>query len=93
MDACTDGIALANQLYPGKDLRHFLIHCDDTTPGGRRQDGQEWNRPGAPTRCSRHHLRVEHPVLTAKEEVFSFQAYTDMGVNLTGGSDAPCPTP
>ena len=24
-------IAEAEQLYPGKDLRHFLIHCDDQT--------------------------------------------------------------
>ncbi len=31
MDACVEGFARANRLYPGKDLRHFLIHCDDTT--------------------------------------------------------------
>ena len=93
MDACTDGIALANQLYPGKDLRHFLIHCDDTTLEGAAKMAKNGIGQALQPVAADIIFAWNTPVLTAKEEVFSFQAYTDMGVNLTGGSDAPCPYP
>ena len=90
MDTCIDAIEQAQQLYPGKDLRHFLIHCDDTTKECCAKMVK--NHIGAAIQPTAANIVFgwNTPVLTDKEAIFDYQAYTDLGANLTGGSDSTC---
>lgn len=90
MDTCIEAIAQAQQLYPGKDLRHFLIHCDDTT----RECAEKMAKNGIMAAIQPTAANIvfgwNTPVLTDREEIFDYQAYTDLGARLTGGSDSTC---
>lgn len=90
MDTCIDAIEQANQRYPGKDLRHFLIHCDDTTRDCCAKMVK--NGIGATVQPTAANIVFgwNTPVLTDRESIFDYQAYLDMGANITGGSDSTC---
>ena len=90
MDTCIDAIEQAQPLYPRKDLRHFLIHCDDTTKECCAKMVK--NHIGAAIQPTAANIVFgwNTPVLTDKEAIFDYQAYTDLGANLTGGSDSTC---
>lgn len=90
MDACIEGLAKANQLYPGKDLRHFLIHCDDTTKEAAAKMVKNGILAAIQPTAANIVFGWNTPVLTDKEEIFNYQAYTDLGACLTGGSDSTC---
>lgn len=90
MDACVEGIAQANQLYPGRDLRHFLIHCDDTTKELAAKMVKNGVLAAIQPTAANIVFGWNTPVLTDKEEIFDYQAYTDLGACLTGGSDSTC---
>lgn len=90
MDACVEGFARANRLYPGKDLRHFLIHCDDTTKELAAKMVKNGVLAAIQPTAANIVFGWNTPVLTDKEEIFDYQAYTDMGAILTGGSDSTC---
>ena len=90
MDACIEGFAQANQLYPGKDLRHCLIHCDDTTKECAAKMVKNGVLAAIQPTAANIVFGWNTPVLTDKEEIFDYQAYTDLGACLTGGSDSTC---
>ena len=85
-----EGFARANRLYPGKDLRHFLIHCDDTTKELAAKMVKNGVLAAIQPTAANIVFGWNTPVLTDKEEIFDYQAYTDMGAILTGGSDSTC---
>ncbi|MDR1541662.1 MAG: amidohydrolase [Clostridiales bacterium] len=90
IDCCINAFAEAAKLYPGKDLRHFLIHADDTT----EQNAKDMAKLGVLAAIQPTAANIVFgwnlPVLTDKERIFNYQAYTDHGAMLTGGSDSTC---
>lgn len=90
MDTCIEAFAQANQLYPGKDLRHFLIHCDDTTKECAAKMVKHGVLAAIQPTAANIVFGWNTPVLTDKEEIFDYQGYTDLGACLTGGSDSTC---
>lgn len=90
MDCCLDAFVQAIQLYPGKDSRHFLIHCDDTTKDFAAKMAKNGVLAAIQPTAANIVFGWNTPVLTDKEEIFNYQAYTDLGACLTGGSDSTC---
>lgn len=90
MDCCVEGLAEANRLYPGKDLRHFLIHCDDTTKACAAKMAKNGILAAIQPTAANIVFGWNTPVLTDREEICNYQAYTDLGACLTGGSDSTC---
>ena len=90
MDACIEGFARANQLYPGKDLRHFLIHVDDQTEESAKKMAKNGVLAAIQPTAANVVFGWNTPVLTDKEEIFNYQKYADLGEIQTGGSDSTC---
>ena len=90
MDCCVEGFARANQLYPGKDLRHFLIHCDDTTLDCAAKMAKNGVLAAIQPTAANIVFGWNTPVLSDHEEICNYQAYTNLGACLTGGSDSTC---
>lgn len=90
LDCCIDAIAEANQLYPGKDLRHFLIHCDDLTESCAAKMAKYGVLAALQPTAGDLVFEGNTKLLTDKECIFHYQAYHDLGVCLTGGSDSTC---
>ena len=90
MDTCIEAIAQANRLYPGKDPRHFLIHCDDTTKACAAKMIKHGIGAAVQPTAANVVFGWNTPVLTDGESIFDWQAYLDMGANITGGSDSTC---
>lgn len=90
MDACIEGFAKANQLYPGKDLRHFLIHVDDQTEETAKKMAKNGILAAIQPTAANIVFGWNTPVLTDKEEIFNYQKYADLGEIQTGGSDSTC---
>jgi predicted amidohydrolase YtcJ len=90
IDCCMDAFAEAMRRYPGKDLRHFLIHGDDIT----LQTAKDMAKLGVLAAVQPTAANIVFgwnlPVLTDKEEICNYQGYTDAGAILTGGSDSTC---
>ena len=90
MDVCVDAIAEAEQLYPGKDLRHFLIHCDDQTRKCAAKMAKFGILAAIQPTAANIVFGWNTPVLSDREEIFNYQAYADLGAIQTGGSDSTC---
>ncbi|WP_308615927.1 amidohydrolase [uncultured Enorma sp.] len=89
-DCCAEAMFEANQLYPGKDLRHFLIHVDDMTLDLAKKCGE--NGVLAAIQPSNGDIVFEGncATLTDKDRCFNWQGCTDAGIIFTGGSDTTC---
>jgi predicted amidohydrolase YtcJ len=90
IDTAVDAFAKAQELYPRKTPRHFIIHGDDMTienakKMARYQIGLSPQPVAANIVAGRN-----APMMSAGEELFNWQSYLDAGVNVAGGSDAPC---
>lgn len=90
MDVCVDAIAEAEQLYPGKDLRHFLIHCDDQTRKCAAKMAKFGILAAIQPTAANIVFGWNTPVLSDREEIFNYQAYAGLGAIQTGGSDSTC---
>lgn len=90
MDCCIEAFAKANQLYPGKDLRHVLIHVDDQTEKTARKMAKNGILAAIQPTAANIVFGWNTPVLTDKEEIFNYQRYADLGEIQTGGSDSTC---
>jgi predicted amidohydrolase YtcJ len=90
IDCCMDAFAEATRRYPGKDLRHFLIHADDLT----KQTAKDMAKLGVLAAVQPTAANIVFgwnlPVLTDREEICNYQGYIDLGAVLTGSSDATC---
>lgn len=90
MDCCIEGFAQANQLYPGKDLRHYLIHTDDLTLACAEKMAKNGVLASVQPTAANIVFGWNTPVLTDREEICNYQGYLDRGLILTGGSDSTC---
>lgn len=90
MDCCIEAIEKANQMYPGKDLRHFLIHTDDQTEATAKKMAK--NGILAAIQPSAGDLVFEGNTKTISDgdRIFNYQRYADLGEIQTGGSDSTC---
>lgn len=94
IDAIVDAYIRAMELYPGKDLRHFVIHGDDFSDDNMKK-------------CAKNHIILssqavapwgfmESLVNSVDPEdpsgMFDYQRFMDNGVVVSQGSDAPCMT-
>lgn len=90
MDICMDALAEAQMRYPGRDPRHFLIHCDDQTKASAAKMAKFGILAAVQPIAANTVLGWNTPVLSDREEIFNYQAYADLGAILTGGSDSTC---
>lgn len=90
MDCCIEAIARANRRYPGKDLRHFLIHVDDQTEATAAKMAKNGILAAIQPTAANIVFGWNTPVLTDKEEIFNYQRYAELGEIQTGGSDSTC---
>ncbi|MCQ1530435.1 amidohydrolase, partial [Lutispora saccharofermentans] len=90
MDVCVDAMAEANQLYPGRDLRHFLIHADDQTKKCAAKMAKNGILAAIQPTAANIVFGWNTPVLSDRDEIFNYQAYADLGAIQTGGSDSTC---
>lgn len=94
IDTIVDAYVAAMEQYPGKDLRHFVIHGDDFTEENMRK-------------CAKHHIVLSSQAVAPYGfmerlvesidppdpcKLFDYQHYMDNGVIIAQGSDAPCMT-
>lgn len=94
IDTIVDAYVEAMELYPGKDLRHFVIHGDDFSDENM-------------DKCAKHHIVLSSQAVAPwgfmeslvdcvdpKEptEMFDYQRFMNHGVIVSQGSDAPCMT-
>lgn len=94
IDTIIDAYIQAMELYPGKDLRHFVIHGDDFSDENMRK-------------CAKHHIVLSSQAVAPwgfmeslvasvapedPSEMFDYQRFMDHGVMVSQGSDAPCMT-
>lgn len=90
IDVAVDAFIEAQETYPGKPPRHYVIHGDDMTVDAARRMGKY--RIG----CSPQPIAanivagMNAPRMTAGEALFDWQAYMDAGCWVSGGSDSPC---
>lgn len=94
IDTIVDAYVKAMELYPGKDLRHFVIHGDDFSDENMEQ-------------CAKHHIVLSSQAVAPwgfmeslvnsvdpedPSKMFDYQRFMDHGVVVSQGSDAPCMT-
>ncbi|MCB6608280.1 amidohydrolase [[Clostridium] symbiosum] len=94
IDTIVDAYVKAMELYPGKDLRHFVIHGDDFSDENMRK-------------CAKHHIVLSSQAVAPwgfmeslvnsvdpedPSKMFDYQRFMDNGVVVSQGSDAPCMT-
>jgi predicted amidohydrolase YtcJ len=90
MDCCIDAFAEAAHLYPGKDLRHFLIHADDMTEASAAKMAKYGILAAPQPTAANIVFGWNLPVLTDKDQIFNYQAYADLGLVQCGSSDSTC---
>ena len=90
MDCCIEALAQANQTYPGKDLRHFLIHVDDQTEDTARKMAKNGTLAAIQPTAANIVFGWNTPVLTDKEMICNYQRYADLGEIQCGSSDSTC---
>lgn len=94
IDAIVDAYARAEQLYPGKDLRHFVIHGDDFSDENMKKCAKY--RIVLSSQAVAPWSFMEDLVESVDPEdpsgMFDYQRYMDNGVIVSQGSDAPCMT-
>ena len=90
MDCCIEALAQANQTYPGKDLRHFLIHVDDQTENTARKMAKNGILAAIQPTAANIVFGWNTPVLTDKEMICNYQRYADLGEIQCGSSDSTC---
>lgn len=94
IDTIVDAYVNAMEQYPGRDLRHFVIHGDDFSDDNMRK-------------CAKNHIVLSSQAVApwgfmeslvnsvAPEDpagMFDYQRFMDNGVIVSQGSDAPCMT-
>lgn len=94
IDTIVNAYVKAMELYPGKDLRHFVIHGDDFSDENMRL-------------CAKHHIVLSSQAVAPwgfmeslvssidpedPTKLFDYQRFMDNGVVVSQGSDAPCMT-
>jgi len=90
MDCCIEGFAQANRLYPGKDLRHFLIHTDDQTEETAKKMAKNGILAAIQPSAGDLVFQGNTASLSDKDHIFNYQRYADLGEIQTGGSDSTC---
>ena len=90
IDVAVDAFAKAQETYPRKAPRHFIIHADDMTLENSAKMSK-YHIGCSPQPIAANILAaVNAPLMSVGEELFNWQAYIDDGVVVAGGSDAPC---
>ncbi len=90
IDCCIDAIQEAQQLYPGKNLRHFLIHVDDMTEECAKKMVKNDIVASIQPTAANIVFGWNVPTMSAGEEICNFQTFADMGLVQAGGSDTTC---
>jgi len=90
MDVCIEAIAEATRRFPGKQLRHFLIHADDTTIDCAAKMAKYGISAALQPSAGNIVFAWNTPVLSDKDAVFNYQGYADAGLIQSGGSDSTC---
>lgn len=89
-DCCAEAMMEANQLYPGKDLRHFLIHVDDMTVELARKCAENGIMTSIQPTSANIIFEGNTKTLTDKERCMAWQEYANVGLIQAGGSDTTC---
>jgi predicted amidohydrolase YtcJ len=91
IDVAISAFIKAQQTYPGKDLRHFIIHADEMSDKNIRD-------------CARHHIMISAQAIAPYsfmgslvrarkggmgEDMFDYHRYITEGIMVAQGSDAP----
>lgn len=94
IDTIVDAYVKAMELYPGKNLRHFVIHGDDFSEDNMKK-------------CAKNHIVLSSQAVAPwgfmeslvdcvdpeePSHMFDYQRFMDNGVVVSQGSDAPCMT-
>jgi len=90
MDVCIEAIAEGIRRFPGKRLRHFLIHADDTTISCAAKMAKLGISTALQPTAANIVFAWNTPVLTERDAIFNYQGYADTGLIQSGGSDATC---
>lgn len=89
-DCCAEAMIEANKLYPGKDLRHFLIHVDDMTVDLARRCAKNGILASPQPVAGDIIFEGNTKTLTDRDKCMAWQSYANEGLILTGGSDTTC---
>ena len=89
-DCCAQAMVEANQLYPGRDLRHFLIHVDDMTVELAKTCAKNGILASIQPTAANIIFEGNTHVLTDKDRCMAYKLYDDEGLVMTGGSDTTC---
>lgn len=89
-DCCAEAMFEANRRYPGRDLRHFLIHVDDMTEELAAKCAKNGVLASIQPSAANIIFAGNTTTLTDKDRCMAWQVYADAGLIQTGGSDTTC---
>lgn len=90
IDVAAGAYMEAQQMYPRKQPRHFIIHGDDMTEEAARKMGRFGIGCSPQPIAANIVAGMNAPCMTAGEELFNWEAYMKAGCWVSGGSDSPC---